>query len=383
MQPDPRRSDAHTKHAVRLAALALVVISACERDATNPEPSDGTLRVLMRTNGFTLDGDGYSYRVGSVTVSLAVQDSQDVADLPAGEVPVELSGIASNCRAFTQGPESVTIVEHEVVTASLLVSCDSALQNVVLFEHWADGSRPALWLIRPDGTGKEPFLADAWRPAATPNGTEVIYSDWAVGRLWRIRADRTNQRPVVGDAFGGGQYDPDVSPDGRAVVFSQWAGDLRQIYRVDLSGGEPQQLTFGAQDDQPRWSPNGRFITFTRFGADNITRAYLVPAEGGDTVRLTGDGSCCARWSPDGSRLLYSIGNELRTITPDGNDDTPISLPFLEHTQVGEWSSDGVEVLVETYVEDHMEIRRVPLDGDNHITLADNPLYNRLGRWLR
>jgi Tol biopolymer transport system component len=210
-----------------------------------------------------------------------------------------------------------------------------------------------------------------------------IYSDWLTGRLWRIQSDRTRPSPLLQDGFGGGQYDPDVSPDGRTVVFSRWTGDLRQIYRVDLNSGQPLQLTYGPEDYEPRWSPDGHFITFTRLGSDNIARVYIIPAEGGDTLRLTRDGSCCASWSPDGSRLLYSWSNELRTIGPDGGDDTRLVLPFWQLTQLAEWSPDGEEVLVEIFVDDGMEIWRAPLAGDDHITIAQSPLYNRLGRWLR
>lgn len=224
MQLGPSRSLAHARRAAHLATWATLVIAACRSDTTDPEPPDepepagGTLRVLMRTTGATLDRDGYSYRVGSMTLALAVQDSQDIANLPAGEVSVELGGMANNCRDVAPGQSSVTIAEHQIATVALLVSCDSAFQNVILYEHWSDGGTPDLWVMRPDGTGKELFLPGAWGPAVTPSGTDVVFSDWAAGTLWRIRADKAIQQPVLADYRIG--YDPDVSPDGESVVFS-------------------------------------------------------------------------------------------------------------------------------------------------------------------
>jgi hypothetical protein len=139
----------------RFAALTIVMLSACQSEI-NTEPVGGVLRVVVRTSGATFDSDGYTYRVGSSTVTLAVQDSQDLRDLPVGRVPVELGGLADNCRAFSPGPDSVDT--RQLNTVSLVVSCDSALRNIILFEHWTEAGRSEVWMMRPDGTGKARFL---------------------------------------------------------------------------------------------------------------------------------------------------------------------------------------------------------------------------------
>jgi WD40-like Beta Propeller Repeat len=377
MPPHLRRTLAH--QATRLAALGLAMLG-CGREPTDPdpEPSGGTLRVLMRTAGATLDGDGYTYRVGSTTLTLAVQDSQDIG-LPAGRIAVGLNGVADNCRPFSPGPDSVTIAEAEISSVRLVVSCDSTLRNVILFEHWPVSTRPDLWLMRPDGTGKALLLAGAWTPAATPGGTEIVYSDWATQQLFRIRADRTGVQ-LVAPGLGGGQSHPDVSPDGRSVVFARAGqGFVREIYRAGLDGGEVRQLTSGSNDIDPRWSPDGRFITFDRLGSDNVIRVYRVPAEGGDALPLTADVSCCGRWKSDGTLVVTSDGR-LTTMRPDGGDATPIKGFFVDGP--AEWSPDGAEVLIEAFLTDHTEIWRVQHDGVFITSIADAPVSNHLGRWL-
>jgi hypothetical protein len=103
MQIRPHQSVAHVTPAIRLAVMIVVPLAGCHSDPIDPVPvTTGTLRVLMRTSGATLDTDGYSYQIGSLTVTLAVQDSQDIADLPSARVAVELGDIASNCRAFNR-----------------------------------------------------------------------------------------------------------------------------------------------------------------------------------------------------------------------------------------------------------------------------------------
>ncbi|HET6838046.1 MAG TPA: hypothetical protein VFH24_08375, partial [Gemmatimonadales bacterium] len=367
--------------AIPLAMMIVVLLLGCQSDTVDPPPvTTGTLRVLMRTNGATLDEDGYEYRIGSVTVPLAVQDSQDIGDRPAGPVAVELAGIANNCSAFTPGPQTVSIPADQVATVSLLVVCDSALRNIVLFEHWPNNTTPELRVMRPDGTGKELLVPSARSPVATPNGTQVIYTDWTTSQLWIVRSDKTKSRRLV-PSLGGGQGMADVSPDGGSVVFERSAGGPTEIYRARLDGTDIRQLTVGSRDSEPRWSPDGSMIVFSRLGSDDVMRIYSVPAGGGDTVRLTESYSCCARWSPDGERLLFVGTGAYLTMAPDGSD----VLPFERQPGDGpvEWSPDGAEILAEALFADHMEIWRVPLDGSAITTIADEPVYNRLGRWLR
>jgi hypothetical protein len=363
-----------------LRALAIVTLSACQSEI-NTEPVGGVLRVVVRTSGATLDSDGYTYRVGSSTVTLAAQDTQDLRDLPVGRVPVELGGLAANCRAPSPGPDSVDT--RRMDTVSLVVSCDSALRNIILFERWTEAGRPEVWMMRPDGTGKTLFLAEASDPAPTPNGTQVVYADRTTGRLGIMRADETRHWALV-PGVPGGQFGPDVSPDGRSVVFAATTGGPARLYRADLDGTGILELTPAGPgpDTEARWSPDGRFITFTRVGTD--IQLYRIPAEGGDTVPLTAaGGGCCARWSPGGDRLLFfnPAGGGLWTMSPDGSNAVPVdAAPY--NAVYAEWSPDGTQIVIERVVEGLSQIWRVPLEGGGPVTIADEG-QNQLGRWLR
>ena len=73
------------------------------------------------------------------------------------------------------------------------------------------------------------------------------------------------------------------STNGRDVVFS-YAGDL---YTVPVSGGEARRLTSHVGYEMfPRFSPDGTKIAFTG-QYDGNTEVFLMPAEGGEPVRLT------------------------------------------------------------------------------------------------
>src|SRR3989442_13777154 len=79
----------------------------------------------------------------------------------------------------------------------------------------------------------------------------------------------------------------DVSPDGRWLAFDSNRGGTQQIYRVRLTGGEPEQLTRGSADAfYPAWSPDGREIAVHTFPAGH-RQLFVLSAEGGPPAQVT------------------------------------------------------------------------------------------------
>jgi len=101
----------------------------------------------------------------------------------------------------------------------------------------------------------------------------------------------------------------DISPDGRWVAYKSAKAGTYDIWIAPLAGGgEPRQLTsLPGREMAPKFSPDGRWIAFEAdHGGTAISDLYIVPAQGGDLVRLTdhplNDGS--AMWAAD-SRTIY------------------------------------------------------------------------------
>jgi Tol biopolymer transport system component/DNA-binding winged helix-turn-helix (wHTH) protein len=89
-----------------------------------------------------------------------------------------------------------------------------------------------------------------------------------------------------------GDTSPSFSPDGATVAFSRNISDgVGDIYRVAVSGGEPERLTFDNRDTIGLdWSSDGRSILFSSSRA-GIYSLWRVPAAGGDPVWLAGGGT--------------------------------------------------------------------------------------------
>jgi dipeptidyl aminopeptidase/acylaminoacyl peptidase len=105
--------------------------------------------------------------------------------------------------------------------------------------------------------------------------------------------------------------DPQLSPDGRVVTYEQsragWKSSrpVWQIWKQEVGGGAPVQLTFGEGGVVPaftRWSPDGKTILIARGG-----QFALLPADGGEPKVLTRHATAVASptWSPDGAYVYF------------------------------------------------------------------------------
>ncbi|CAN5231456.1 hypothetical protein BH23GEM2_BH23GEM2_14310 [soil metagenome] len=99
----------------------------------------------------------------------------------------------------------------------------------------------------------------------------------------------------------------DVSPDGKWLAYDSNVQGNSDIYKVPVTGGEPQRLTSDPADDfNPNWSPDGTEIAFHsfRYGDRDI---MLVAADGSyteDIVRAPGH-QRGPRWLPEGDGITY------------------------------------------------------------------------------
>ena len=118
------------------------------------------------------------------------------------------------------------------------------------------------------------------------------------------------------DADGGSSSYPLASPDGRWIAFqSNRDGDF-EIYVVNRQGGQLRQLTRNNHWDRlPAWSPAGDWIIYSSdIRGDETFDLYRVRPDGAAPQPVYSDGwrNSHARYSPDGSALVFTAGREVR-----------------------------------------------------------------------
>ena len=98
------------------------------------------------------------------------------------------------------------------------------------------------------------------------------------------------------------------SPDGQKIAHVRFGGGVKQLWVMNADGTGQVQLLNDINIDTPpcpRWSPNGSKLLFTVDDPDQ--EVYVVNADGTGLTNLTdnpaADGQ--ARWSPDGTKIFF------------------------------------------------------------------------------
>ncbi len=135
----------------------------------------------------------------------------------------------------------------------------------------------------------------------------------------------------------------DVSKTHIAFVY---AGD---IWIVAKEGGQATRLSSPEGEEVlPKFSPDGKTLAFSA-NYDGSRDIYTIPFNGGQPQRVTWRGCVIQDWTPDGSKIIFSTGQESgrqrfsRLFTIDKNGGLPEVLPPA-YAEIGSMSPDGSQL---------------------------------------
>lgn len=268
--------------------------------------------------------------VTGIFVLVLVTMAAGIALAYIGPFPLR-SALAGNPAAAC-GPVATTAIERQLDPPAHRLS-------------WSSGPRVGAWQLvvaDADGTGRATITdGDLFHgePAWSPDGTKVAFvqrDEDEVDHVWISNPDGTDAHELVHNASA-----PAWSPDGSRIAY--WNSNDRSIGLVDPSHPAPVKLLdtdalrplvpFGGDPmaagyeiwGRPAWSPDGTRLVFslsTGSGSADLVTASLD----GQLTRLTDTPDCSEHhpaWSPDG-RILFSAwakddgATDLMAILPDG-----------------------------------------------------------------
>ncbi|MBS1728737.1 MAG: TolB family protein [Armatimonadetes bacterium] len=195
----------------------------------------------------------------------------------------------------------------------------------------ADGTGEDIYTMNPDGTDRFrlTYVGGAERPAWSHDGTRVVYVDdtTSPGQVAIVNADGTGNTHLTSGPSS--NWYPSMSPNGAKIAFqsdrANAGGPVDDIYVMNTDGSNIVRLTTTGDNTRPRWSPDGTKILFTS-GRDGSRDLYVMNADGTNQTSLgttVGD-EFYAQWSPDGSKIVYTLSGGIYTMNANGSGVTHI-----------------------------------------------------------
>jgi serine/threonine protein kinase len=255
---------------------------------------------------------------------------------------------------------------------SLTLTADS--RTLVALQEEATSN---IW-IAPDGDAKSARAVTVLRKNVeehggvwTPDGRVLFGSNVGGGeRVWLMNADGTGQKPLteVGESTGGQQ----VSPDGRYIFFPSQRSKTQQIWRKDIDGSHPKQLTEGVGVSNYWLTPDGGWVLYNLY----TPGIWKVSVEGGTPVKVSDAFAFGEKVSPDGKLLAYYTLEEQtkrqRLVVVKFDNLAPVKtfeLPVTSSTW--QWTADSRGFVYTDTQGGVSNLWRLPLDGAPPAQISD------------
>jgi len=253
----------------------------------------------------------------------------------------------------------------------------------------------AAFLFSPDGSKLATIVnQELWilpYPSGTPrdlHGATTNVSWFPDSRHVLVSGGNFNNTLTVLDSTGDSSrvlyrgtdtFQAAVSPDGKKIAYSGGAAEW-DILEVSLPGGRVRTLVGGGGVSwQPDWAPSGThylystFVTSAlagiedRYPTEGLSRRITNAPPG---INTYAEGP---RWSPDGTRFLFTQGpvdrQHLTIANASGGNWTPIADSILEHPHV--WSPDGRWVAFISNAGGKQQLEKIkPVAGATPVVLA-------------
>jgi TolB protein len=183
-------------------------------------------------------------------------------------------------------------------------------------------------------------------PRFSADGGRVIYTSYETGfpKIYVLDIG-TVTRQILADQPGTMSFAPRFAPDGQSIIYSLTTGSNTDLYKLNIAGGAPQQLTSDPTiETAPSFSPDGSQIVFEsdRTGTPQL---YVMPAGGGAATRISfGQGRYGTPvWSPRGDLIAFTKQNRGRfhigVMNTDGSGERLLTASFLDEGPT--WAPNG------------------------------------------
>jgi Tol biopolymer transport system component len=230
---------------------------------------------------------------------------------------------------------------------------------------YAEGEQPVIYVANIDGTNiralektaaTTPERGEVAGPEFSPDGSQIVYQakddgngvgdlfvvDVATGKPTRL----THLSPHVQSGLW--YMGPTFTPDGRRVLFTRPTGshtnDSWGLWSIPASGGRPTLMlrnTIGG-----RLSPDGRMLVYFKYKPSPqdffLGQMWIADADGTHARRIASGDVFTARWSPDGTKIVYLNGDRAYIVDVTTGE---ISRVLEDTNRFPEWVDDHTWII--------------------------------------
>ena len=220
-------------------------------------------------------------------------------------------------------------------------------------------------------TGNVSFYSASGNSLAwTPDGRIVFVSnEGGDANIWITTASGDNRKQLTTN--GATNFSPVVSSDGRYIVFAVWRGGKKNLWRMNLDGSNPIQLTSGLADLFPSISPDGRWVIYTATAAAKPA-LWKVSIDGGTPTQISDHVAQMAVVSPDGKYIAYTYPDSNDVFAP-ANRIVVISFDTAQEVKTFSAQASGTVLAVIQWAPDSKAIQYT-VTGSNLTNIWSQPL---------
>jgi Leucine-rich repeat (LRR) protein/Tol biopolymer transport system component len=322
-------------------------------------------------NSFTSKGVTVTYSPQVTTLAFTLQPVDTAAGATINTVAVTIQDGNGNTAASSA---LVTIAIGTNPAGNGILSGTktvAAVNGVAIFSGLSINKTGNAYTLTASSSGLTGASSGAFSiTAPTPTGKIVFYSQDANGdyEIYIMNADGSNRTQLTFDSANDGA--PSLSPDGTKIVYTSYRDGHREIWKMNSDGTAQTRLddlssySSGLTDDNPSWSPDGTEIVFQsqRLVWNNI---YIINADGTGLTQVNpsnGSENIYPSFSPDGKKIIFESGNGLtiNTIKPDGTGLTPF-YTGSSSIYAARYSPDGTKIVY--YLESTNQIYTMDASG--------------------
>ena len=352
-------------------------------------PRPAAIGIQMTQQFLAVGADKFGNRIGGLSYDWS---------LKSGGGTIGQGGL------FTAGTDpgiysvSVKATERGGESGASATSTVSVEPDRIAFLSDRGGETLDLYVMNSDGTNVQRLTTGANVVLHTwsPDGRRIFYDsvteDESFG-IFSVSDDGEWNTTVI----EGNDANPAWSPDGESIVFASGRDGNKNIYLMDIDGGNQTRLTDDSSaDERPAWSPNGEQIAFvsTRLtGVESgLDRIWVMDLDGENQHALTIDpgrsiADTTPSWSPSGLEIAFQSAEDfeinwrVKVLDSDGLNQRILTTSRDGGGSPG-WTSDGQEIVFHSFREDDQaDIYTMNQNGGDVVRLTTNEARDVTPRW--